>query len=217
MKTDTRLRHDVLDELQWDPGVDANQIGVTAKEGVVTLSGMVKTFGEKLAAERAAKRVYGVRAVANDIQVRVPGSLERTDQEIAEAALHVLKWDAFVPDNRVTVTVRDGHIFLEGTVESPYDKDAAGWAVRNLVGVKEVVNSIVVKPQASPVEIQERIESALRRSAELDARRISVDVHDGKVVLRGHVNSWAEEEKAAQAAQAAPGVTEVDNQITVTP
>lgn len=217
MKTDTRLRHDVLDELQWDPGVDANQIGVTAKEGVVTLSGMVKTFGEKLAAERAAKRVYGVRAVANDIQVRVPGSLERTDQEIAEAALHVLKWDAFVPDNRVTVTVRDGHIFLEGTVESPYDKDAAGWAVRNLVGVKEVVNSIVVKPQASPVEIQERIESALRRSAELDARRISVDVHDGKVVLRGHVNSWAEEEKAAQAARAAPGVTEVDNQITVTP
>lgn len=217
MKTDTRLRHDVLDELQWDPGVDANQIGVTAKEGVVTLNGMVKTFGEKLAAEHAAKRVYGVRAVANDIQVRVPGSLERTDQEIAEAALHVLKWDAFVPDDRVTVTVRDGHIFLEGTVESPYDKDAAGWAVRNLVGVKEVVNSIVVKPQASPVEIQERIESALRRSAELDARRISVDVHDGKVVLRGHVNSWAEEEKAAQAARAAPGVTEVDNQITVTP
>lgn len=217
MKTDTRLRHDVLDELQWDPGVDANQIGVIAKEGVVTLTGMVKTFGEKLAAEHAAKRVYGVRAVANDIQVRVPGSLERTDQEIAEAALHVLKWDAFVPDDRVTVTVRDGHIFLEGTVESPYDKDAAGWAVRNLVGVKEVVNSIVVKPQASPVEIQERIESALRRSAELDARRISVDVHDGKVVLRGHVNSWAEEEKAAQAARAAPGVTEVDNQITVTP
>ena len=217
MKTDTRLRHDVLDELQWDPGVDANEIGVTAKEGVVTLTGMLKTFGEKLAAERAAKRVYGVRAVANDIQVRVPGSLERTDQEIAEAALHVLKWDAFVPDDRVTVTVRDGHIFLEGTVESPYDKDAAGWAVRNLVGVKEVVNSIVVKPQASPVEIQERIESALRRSAELDARRISVDVHDGRVVLRGHVSSWAEEEKAAQAARAAPGVTEVDNQITVTP
>ena len=217
MKTDTRLRHDVLDELQWYPGVDANQIGVTAKEGVVTLNGMVKTFGEKLAAEHAAKRVYGVRAVANDIQVRVPGSLERTDQEIAEAALHVLKWDAFVPDDRVTVTVRDGHIFLEGTVESPYDKDAAGWAVRNLVGVKEVVNSIVVKPQASPVEIQERIESALRRSAVLDARRISVDVHDGKVVLRGHVKSWAEEEKAAQAARAAPGVTEVDNQITVTP
>ncbi|HVX12226.1 MAG TPA: BON domain-containing protein [Pirellulales bacterium] len=142
MKTDTQLRHDVMDELQFEPSVDANQIGVIAKKGVVTLTGMVRTFGEKLGAERVAKRVYGVRAVANDICVHVPGDLERTDQEIAESALHVLKWDAFVPDDRITVTVRDGRILLEGTVYSQSDKEAAGCAVRNLVGVKEVVNSI---------------------------------------------------------------------------
>ncbi|HVA45140.1 MAG TPA: BON domain-containing protein [Pirellulales bacterium] len=217
MKTDTQLRHDVLDELQFDPSVDANQIGVMAKEGVITLTGVVDTFGEKVAAERVAKRVYGVRAVANDIHVHVPGELERTDQEIAEAALHVLKWDAFVPQDRLTVTVRDGRIVLEGTVDSQYDKEAAGCAVRNLVGVKEVINSIVVKTEASPSEIKALIESAFRRSAELDARRITVEVHGGKVVLHGNVNSWAEEEKAAQAAWAAPGVSDVDNQITVTP
>ncbi|HWB14389.1 MAG TPA: BON domain-containing protein [Pirellulales bacterium] len=217
MKTDTQLRHDVLDELQWEPSVDANQIGVMAKEGVITLTGLVTTFAEKVAAERVAKRVYGVRAVANDIAVHIPGDLARTDQEIAEAALHVLKWDAFAPDDRITVTVRDGRIILEGTVDSQYDKEAAGCAVRNLVGVKEVINSIVVKTEASPSEIKGLIESAFRRSAELDARRITVEVHGGKVVLHGNVSSWAEEEKAAQAAWAAPGVTEVDNQITVTP
>lgn len=217
MKTDTQLRHDVTDELQFDPALDANQIGVIAKQGIITLTGTVKTFGEKIAAERATKRVYGVRAVANDIHVHVPGDLERTDQEIAEAALNVLKWDAFVPDNRITVTVRDGRIMLEGNVASQYDKEAAGCAVRNLVGVKEVLNSIVVEPQASPSEIKGLIESAFRRSAALDARRIAIEVHGGKVVLHGHVNSWAEEEKATQAAWAAPGVTDVDNQITVTP
>lgn len=217
MKTDTQLRRDVLDELQWEPSVDANQIGVTAKEGIVALTGMVKTFGEKLAAERVAKRVYGVKAVANDIQVHVPGVLERTDQEVAEAALHALKWDAFVPDDQITVTVRDGRIILEGTVDSQYDKDAAACAIRNLVGVKEVVNSIVVEAEASPGEIKELIESAFMRSAELDARRIAVEVRGGKVVLRGNVSSCAEEEKASQAAWAAPGVTEVDNQLVVTP
>jgi osmotically-inducible protein OsmY len=217
MKTDTQLRHDVLDELQWEPSVDANQIGVMAKEGVITLTGLVKTFAEKVAAERVAKRVYGVRAVANDITVHVPGDLERTDQEIAEAALHVLKWDAFTPEDRITVIVRDGRIILEGTVDSQSDKEAAGCAVRNLVGVKEVINSVVVKAEASPSEIKGMIESAFRRSAELDARRITIEVHGGKVVLHGNVSSWAEEEKAAQAAWAAPGVTEIDNQITVTP
>jgi osmotically-inducible protein OsmY len=217
MKTDTQLRHDVMDELQWEPCVDANQLGVMAKEGVITLAGLVKTFAEKLAAERVAKRVYGVRAVANDIQVRVPGTFERTDQEIAQAALHVLKWDAFVPDDRVTVVVRDGRITLEGTVDSQYDKEAAGCAVRNLIGVKEVINTIVVETDVDPSEVKAMIESAFRRSAELDARRILVEAHAGKVVLRGNVSSWAEEEKAAQAAWAAPGVTEVDNQIAVTP
>lgn len=157
MKTDTQLRRDVIDELQWEPSVDANQIGVTAKEGIVVLTGMLKTFGEKLAAERVAKRVYGVKAVANDIQVHVPGVLERTDQEVAEAAVQALKWDAFVPDDRITVTVRDGRIVLEGTVDSQYEKEAAACTVRNLVGVKEIVNSIVVETEASPGEIKELI------------------------------------------------------------
>lgn len=217
MKTDTQLRRDVLDELQWEPSVDANQIGVMAKDGVIALTGTVKTFGEKLGAERVAKRVYGVRAVANEIQVHVPGAFERTDQEVAEAALHALKWDAFVPDDQITVTVRDGRIMLEGAVDSQYDKEAAACAVRNLVGVKEVVNSIVVEAEAKPGEIKELIESAFLRSAELDARRIAVEVRGGKVVLRGNVSSCAEEEKASQAAWAAPGVTEVDNQLVVTP
>ena len=217
MKTDTQLRRDVLDELQWEPCVDANQIGVMAKEGVITLNGIVKTFAEKLAAERVAKRVYGVRAVANDLQVHVPGAFEKSDQEVAEAALHALKWDALVPDDQITVTVRDGRIVLEGVVESQYDKEAAACAVRNLVGVKEIINSIVVEAEASPGEIKDLIESAFRRSAELDARRIAVEVHGGKVVLRGNVSSCTEEEKATMAAWAAPGVTEVDNKIVVTP
>jgi len=217
MKTDSKLRHDVLDELQWDPGIDANEIGVAVKEGVVTLTGDVSRYGEKLAAERVVKRVYGVKAVANDLRVRIHRPMQRTDPEIAAAALHVLKWDSSIPAERITVTVRDGHVILEGTVEGQFQKEAVGCAVRNLVGVRDVTNSIHVQILPTRAEVKDQIEAAFLRSAEIDARRVSVDTHDGQVVLRGHVRSWAEHSEAERAAWAAPGVGTVKNEIVVTP
>jgi osmotically-inducible protein OsmY len=219
MKTDadTKLQHDVLAELEWDPSVDASQIGVTAKDGVVTLTGVVSSFADKMAAERAAKRVYGVRAVANDIEVKLPGGAERTDSEIAAAAVNALKWDTSVPGEAITVTVRNGWITLEGEVEWFYQKDAAERAVRLLKGVKGVVNNIKVKSRVSPGDIKDKIEEAFKRNAEIDARRITVEAHDGKVILSGRVRSWAERDEAEQAAWSAPGVTAVENHITVAP
>lgn len=219
MKTDadSKLQHDVLAELEWDPSVDASQIGVTAKDGVVTLTGVVSSFADKMAAERAAKRVYGVRAVANDIEVKLPGGAERSDTEIAAAAVNALKWDTSVPGEAITVTVRNGWITLEGEVEWFYQKDAAERAVRLLKGVKGVVNNIKVKSRVKPGDIKDKIEEAFKRNAEIDARRITVEAQDGKVILSGRVRSWAERDEAEQAAWSAPGVTAVENHITVAP
>lgn len=219
MKTDadTKLQHDVLAELEWDPSVDASQIGVTAKDGVVTLTGVVSSFADKMAAERAAKRVYGVRAVANDIEVKLPGGTERSDTEIAAAAVNALKWDTSVPGEAITVTVRNGWITLEGEVEWFYQKDASERAVRLLKGVKGVVNNIKVKSRVKPGDIKDKIEEAFKRNAEIDARRITVETQDGKVILSGRVRSWAERDEAEQAAWSAPGVTAVENHITVAP
>jgi osmotically-inducible protein OsmY len=164
-----------------------------------------------------AKRIYGVKAVANDIEVKVPGSSKRTDTDIAAAALSALKWDTTIPDDRIKVTVRNGWITLEGTVDWRYQKDAADRVVRNLLGVSGLTSQIIVKPQVKSSDVKNRIESAFKRSAELDARRVGVDVHDGKITLHGNVHSWAEKEAADQAAWAAPGVSEVENRILVTP
>lgn len=215
MLTDTQLQHDVQDELEWDPSVDAAQIGVTAKDGVVTLTGHAAKLADKLAAERLAKRVYGTRAVANDIEVLLPRGSERTDTDIAGAALTALKWDSLVPDDRITVTVRHGFITLEGTVHWQYQKEAATRAVHNLIGVKGVSNQIVVTPTAKSAEIKDRIEAAFKRSAEVDARKITVEVTNGKVMLRGRVRSWSERDEALRAAWAAPGVTDVDDRLDV--
>ncbi len=215
--SDTRLQHNVLAELEWDPSVDASQIGVAAKEGVVTLTGAVTRFADKMTAERVAKRVYSVRAVANDISVKLPGGTERSDTDIAAAAVTALKWDATVPDDRIKLTVRNGHLTLDGDVEWWYQKDAAEHAVRNLTGVRGVTNDIKVKARTKPADIKDKIEAAFRRSAEIDARRVTVETHDGKVILHGCVRSWAEREEAQHAAAAAPGVTAVDNLISVTP
>jgi osmotically-inducible protein OsmY len=217
MKTDVTLQHDIQDELGYEPRLDASQIGVTAKNGVVTLTGQVPSFDQKCAAERVAKRVYGVRAVANDIVVAIPSSTHRTDADIATAAVHALQWDASVPDQRIKITVSDGSVTLEGTVEWQFQRDAAALAVRNLTGVRNVINLIVVKPGVRSSDVKNQIESAFRRHAEVDASHINVDAQDGTVCLRGHVRNWTEREEAEKAAWAAPGVANVVNELVVTP
>jgi len=217
MKKDTDLRRDVVDELEWEPSVDAAQIGVTAHDGVVTLTGTVKSYSEKLTAERVAKRVHGVKAIANDVEVRLPGTSERTDSDIARAAVDALKWRTSVPDGRIKVSVTKGWITLEGDVDWQYQKDAAFEAVHHLRGVNGVINLIALKPRVSATEVTSRIEAAFRRSAELDAHKVHVETRDGKVTLRGDLHSWSEREEAERTAWAAPGVTDVENLIMVAP
>jgi osmotically-inducible protein OsmY len=215
--TDSELQQDVLEELKWEPSVEAAHIGVAVKDGIVTLTGYVSSYAEKYAAEKAAKRVHGVKAVANDIEVRLPGSSERTDVDIAEAAVNALKANVSVPADKIKVTVSKGWLTLEGEAQWQYQKDAAESAVRYLPGVKGVTNLIVVKPRVSPSELKSKIEQAFKRSAELDASRVTAEVDGGKVVLRGKVCSWAEREAAEREAWSAPGVYSVENHITVEP
>jgi osmotically-inducible protein OsmY len=216
MKTDMQLQRDVIEELAWQPNVREAEIGVAVKNGVVTLSGFVDTYAQKYAAARAAERIHGVRAVADDLSVKLPKSFVRSDTDVAHAAVSALKWDVEVPDNRIQVLVDDGWVSLDGGVDWQFQRSAAEKAVRYLTGVKGVINRIVVnQPKVSAYEVNKRIEEALKRSAAFEADRISVDAKDGKVTLRGTVRSWAEREDAERAAWAAPGVSEVDDEIAV--
>ena len=217
MKTDTELQRSVMEELAWEPSVDAAEIGVSAESGIVTLSGTVKSLPQKWAAEKAAQRVSGVKAVTDQIVVKLPGDSEVSDTEIARAAVNALDWNASVPKGSIHVVVAHGWITLEGTVQFHYERVAAEYAVRGITGAKGVTNLISVKPpQISPKDIKHRIEQAFERAANLDAQTIWIDTKDGKVVLRGTVKSWAEREQAEFAAWAAPGVSRVENQLMIT-
>jgi osmotically-inducible protein OsmY len=215
-KTDTEIQKDVLRELKWDTRVDETDVGVEVDEGVVTLTGTVTSWGKRLAAAEAAHKVFGVRDVANDIVVKVPGSPGRTDTEIAQAVRHALEWDVFVPDKHIMSTVSNGVVTLEGEVTTWSQRESAGQAVRDLSGVREVLNEIVVKPpRVEPAVVRKAIEGALARRAERQAGRVWFEVEDGAVKVHGAVGSWAEKEAVIGAAKGTPGVRMVEDLLRI--
>jgi osmotically-inducible protein OsmY len=217
MKSDSEIERDIRDELKWDPDLDADDIAVSVKNGVVTLAGFTKSYTDKWEAEAAAKRVAGVLAVANDIEVRLPAIDQRPDPDIARDAVTALKAQLPISYDRIKVLVKDGWITLEGAVEWQYQKSTAEYAVRKLKGVKGVTNVITVEPKVEPSELKRKIQEAFKRNAEVDANRITVEVKGSEVVLKGSVRSWIEREEAERVAWSAPGVTMVDDRIVVSP
>jgi osmotically-inducible protein OsmY len=217
MKSDSEIERDVRDELRWDPDLNADDIAVSVKDGVVTLAGFVPSYADKSEAEAAAKRVAGVLAVANDLEVRLPAIDQRPDPDIARDAVAALKAKLPISYDRIKVTVKNGWITLEGAVEWQYQKTTAENAVRRVTGVKGVTDVIAVKPKVEPSELKRKIMDAFKRNAEVDANRITVEASGSEVILKGTVRSWIEREEAERVAWSAPGITKVEDRIVVSP
>jgi osmotically-inducible protein OsmY len=217
MRSDSDIKRDVEEELRWDPDIDATDIAVAAKDGVVTLAGFVRRFYDKFQAEADAKRVDGVVGLANDLEVRLPGSDKRPDPEIVRDAIAAIASQLPAQAENIKVIAKAGWITLEGEVEWNYQRERAETAVRWLRGVKGITNLIRLKPQVAATEIKRKIAEALRRSAEIDASRVTVETDGHSIVLKGTVRSWAEREQAERAAWSAPGVTHVENRIVISP
>lgn len=215
MKTDTQIKRDVEAELRWDPRVNETEIGVAVKDGVVTLSGYVPNYAQRTAAEHDAERVSGVRALAEELKVKLPGTVEFTDTDIARRAVNALEWDVEVPASRIKVRVDRGWITLDGEADWQFERKAAERAVRYLSGVVGVSNLVRIRARVSTYDVSRRIKEALERSAAADAASIDVEANDGRVTLRGKVSSWTERQDAERAAWAASGVTTVDDFITI--
>jgi osmotically-inducible protein OsmY len=217
MSSDLQLRQNVLDELDFEPAVDAVHIGVAVHAGIVTLSGFVESYAEKLAAERAVRRVKGVKAIAEEIEVRLPSDKKTADDEIAQRAVSILRWWVGVPAERISVTVEKGIVTLTGNVEAAFERADAEAAIHRLSGVVGIINLIRVGAPVDAGAIRQKIQKALHRNAQLDASRITIETSGSRVVLRGKVNAWHERDLAEQAAWAAPGVSEVEDHIQVEP
>jgi len=217
MKSDEDIKRDVEDELRWDPDIDPSDIGVAVKSGVVTLSGFVRSYTQKYQAERDAKRVEGVMAVANDIEVRLPAIHQKPDPEIAREAVQEIKSELPYSHSLIKAVVSNGWVTLEGDVEWNYQRERAEAAVRRVKGIKGVSNFVTIKPKVDPIDVKRKIQDAFRRNAEIDANRVSVEANGSEVILKGTVRSWVERQEAERAAWLAPGVTKVTNQITISP
>jgi osmotically-inducible protein OsmY len=215
MKTDEQIQRNVMEELKWEPFLNASEVGVAVTEGIVTLTGEVDTFSKKQAAENAAKRVLGVKAVAEEIEVRLPSRSKRTDTDLAQAILGALKWHSSVQEDKLAVKVENGWVTLEGDVEWEFQRLAAKNAIDNLVGVWGVTNNIKVIPKVSAKDIKQKINLAFHRSATIDSENVSVEAIGSKIILSGHVRSWVEKKDAEKAAWAAPGVTAVENRLEI--
>lgn len=217
MRTDKELQENVIHELDWDPRIDSSSIQVAAHAGAVTLKGHVQTYAELIAAQRAAMRIYGVRALANELVVRLPSDRTRQDSDIARAIANQMAWNVNIPEGAIKAVVSDGWVTFEGEVQRIYQSEAAERIVRGLIGVKGVTNRVIVQPTLREKDVKAKITEALHRQAQIDARRIWLTTEDGHVTLHGQVSSWSEAEAARKAAASAPGVTKVESKLTVTP